>query len=176
MEMTVERRTSQKRLVPGVISFFERGWFAPFLLSIQPILQLFSINVAELSFSEILRSLFVSFFFGVVLLGIIYLFLRDWRRASLVVSLFLFLFFLFGDIAVWLAKTFSWGPARTDFVMLVLVTIIMLVWIWFVRNRIREVASINLYFNLLAVLLFITAGIRMSNYLLENGFSFPSKQ
>jgi len=176
MKMTVEGSKFQKRFIPGVIWFLERGWFAPFLLSIQPVLQLFSINVAELNFSEILRSLFVFFFFGVILLGITYLFLRDWRRASLVVSLFLFLFFLFGDIVVWSAKTFAWGPARADFVTLVFVTIIMIVWIWFVRNRIQDVASINLYFNLLAVLLFINAGIRMSNYLVENGLSFPMQQ
>jgi hypothetical protein len=176
METTVERRKAQKGLIPGVIRFFERGWFAPFLLSIQPVLQLFSINVAELNFSEILRSLLVSFLFGVVLLGVAYFFLRDWRRASLAVSLFLFFFFLFGDIAVWLAKTFALGPARADLVTLILVTIIMVAWIWFVRSRLKNIVSINLYFNLLAVLLFINSGIRMSNYLLENGFSFPSKQ
>ena len=176
MEMTVERRKVQKQVVPGVISFFERGWFAPFLLSIQPILQLFSINVAELSFSEILRSLLVSFLFGAVLLGIAYLFLRDWRRASLVVSLFLFFFFLFGDIAVWLSKTFALGSAWANLLTLAFVAIISVVWLWLVRTRIKDIASVNLYFNLLAVLLFINAGIRMSSYLLENGLSFPSQQ
>lgn len=176
METTVERRKAQKRLIPGVIRFFERGWFAPFLLSIQPILQLFSINLAELNFSEILRSLLVSFLFGAALLGVAYLFLRDWRKASLLVSLFLFFFFLFGDIAVWLSKTFALGPARANLVTLIFIAIIVVIWIWLVRTRIKDIASVNLYFNLLAVLLFINSGIRMSNYLLENGLSFSSQQ
>jgi hypothetical protein len=170
----MENRKVHKRSIPRVIGFFERGWFAPFLLSIQPILHLFAINVAELNFFEILRPLLVSFVFGCLVLGLAYLFLRDWQRASLVVSLFLFLFFLFGDVAVWFSKTFELGPARSNFVTLVLVSIIMVTWIWLVRNRIKDIASANLYFNLLAVVFFINSGVRMSNYLLENGLSLST--
>jgi hypothetical protein len=176
MEMTVERKNAQKRFIPGVIRFFERGWFAPFLLSIQPVLHLFSINVAELNFSEILRPLLGSLLFGSILLSLAYLFLRDGRRASLLTSLFLFFFFLFGDIAVWLSKSFELGPVRADLVTLAFVTTIMVVWIWLVRNRIQDLASANLYFNLLAVLFFLNSGLRMSNYLLENGLSFSTNQ
>ncbi len=175
MEMTVERKT-QKRLAPKVIRFFERGWFAPFLLSIQPILHLFSINAAELHFSEILRSLFASFLLGVVILGVAYLFLRDGRRASLIASLFLFLFFLFGDMAVWMSRNFGLGPARTNLFTLAFVAVVMVAWIWLVRNRVKDIASVNLYFNLLAVVFFINAGVRMGNTLLENGVSLLPEQ
>ncbi len=177
--MIAERRKAQKQFIPRLIGFFERGWFAPFLLSIQPVLHLFSINVAELSFSEVLRSLFVSFLLGVVVLGVAYFFLRDGRRASLVASLFLFLFFLFGDVAVWISKTVGLGPARANLVTLAFVSGLMVVWIWLVQKRIRDIVSVNLYFNLLAVLFFVNSGVRMSSYLLENGFSLaqnPSVQ
>lgn len=169
--MIAKKRNTHKRLIAGIVAFFERGWFAPFLFSIQPVLHLFSINVAELDFSEILRSLFISFLLGAVVLYIAYLFLRDWRRASLVASLFLFLFFLFGDAAVWISESFGLGPARANLLTLVFVTVIMLVWSWLVQKRIRDVAPINLYFNLLAVLFFLNAGIRVGGYLLENGSS-----
>src|SRR5215211_4600599 len=128
--MTVEKRKAQKRFMPRMIRFFERGWFAPLLLAIQPVLYLFSINVAELNFSEIIRSLFVSLLFGLLVLGLAYLFLRDWRRASLVASLFLFLFFLFGDIAGWTSREFALGSARANLVTLVFVGMIMMAWIW----------------------------------------------
>jgi hypothetical protein len=147
--MIAETRNAYKRFVPGLIGFFERGWFAPFLFSIQPVLHLFSINVAELHFSEILRPLVVSFLLGVVILGIAYLLLRDWRRASLVASLFLFLFFLFGDAAIWISESLGLGPARANLVTLVLVTVIIWVWIWLVQRRIKDVPSVNLYFNVL---------------------------
>jgi hypothetical protein len=159
----------------GLIRIFERGWFAPFLLSIQPVLQLFSINIAELHVSEIIRSLLVSFFFGCLILGMAYLFLRDGRRASLVMSLFIFIFFLFGDAAVWISRTFELGPLRANLVTLALVTIIMLLWLWFVQKRIRDISSINLYFNLLAVLLFVNAGVQASKYLFENGIPIGSR-
>lgn len=175
MEMTAGRRKNQKQLVPGVIRFFERGWFAPFLLSIQPVLHLFSINAAELSFSEIVRSLLVSFLFGVLILAASYLISRDWQRASLIASLFLFLFFLFGDMAVWISKTFDLGPARANLSILIAVAILMLVWVWFVQTRMKDIRSVNLYFNLLAMLFFVTSVIRMGNYLLENGPSSTAK-
>jgi len=174
--MIAERTQAHKQWIPGLTGFFERGLFAPFLLSIQPVLYLFSINIAELNFSEIIRSLLVSLFFGLILLGLAYLFLRDWRRASLVASPFIFLFFLFGDIAVWVSRVFGLGPARTNLVILVFITMLMGGWIWLVQKRIRDSASINLYFNLLAVLFFVSTGVRMSNYLFENGLSLTSKQ
>ena len=176
MEMTTERKKTEKRLIPVLIRFFERGWFAPFLLSIQPILHLFSINAAEVHFSEILRSLFASFLLGVAILEVAYLVLRDWRRASLIASLFLFLFFIFGDLATWVSKNLGLGPARTDLVILIFVVILMLAWVWLVRNRIKDIAAVNLYFNLLAVIFFLNSGVRMGNKLLENGVPLFQRQ
>jgi hypothetical protein len=172
MTMIAERTKVRKSWRTGWTRLFERGLLAPFLLSIQPALYLFSINVAELDFSEILRSLLVSFLLGAFVLVIASLFLRDGQKASLVASLFLFFFFLFGDVAVWISKTFGFGPAQANLITLALVTVIMLMWIWLVQKRIKDITSVNLYFNLLAVLFFLNAGIRMGNYLLENGLSF----
>ncbi len=165
-----------KRLMPRIVGFFERGWFAPFLFSIQPVLHLFSINLAELDVSEIIRPLIVAFLFGGVILGIAYLVLCNVRKASLVASLFLFLFFLFGDAANWISETFGLGPARANFVTLVFVTVIMLVWIWLVQKRIKDIPSVNLYFNLLAVLFFLNAGVRVGGYLFENRPSLNPRQ
>lgn len=174
--MIAETRNAHKRLIPKLIGFFERGWFAPFLLSIQPVLYLFSLNVAELDFSEVLRSLLASFLLGAAILGIAYLFLRDWRRASLVASLFLFLFFLFGDVAVWSSEALGLGPAHANLVTLVVVIVVMGIWIWLVQQRVKDVTSVNLYFNVLAVLFFLNAAIRVTGYLLENGLSLiPSR-
>src|SRR4029450_13158640 len=100
--MAQRKRKANKSFIQAITRFFERGLFAPFLLSIQPVLQLFLINVAELDFSEIIRSLFAAFFFVVVVLGILYLFMRNWVKSSLVASLFIILFFLFGDVADWI--------------------------------------------------------------------------
>src|SRR5690242_15198069 len=171
MKMVQVKQTANRSFLTNLLRFFEQGLFAPFLLSIQPVLQLFLINVAELDFSEIIRSLFVSLFFGVMVLGALYILMHDWLKSSLIASLFLLLFFLFGDIADWIVKTFGLGPARADLLVLVLIAITVLVWIWAVRNRIKNTRTLNLYFNLLSVLLLINSGIQMRNYLLENNIS-----
>ena len=174
--MTQERRKARKRFLPDLFRFFERGLFAPFLLSIQPVLHLFSINIAELSFSEILRSLFVSFLLSLIVLLVVQLFLRDWRRASLVSSLFIFLFFVFGDAAVWVSEQFGLGPARANLLTLAFVVFLVLIWIWLVQKRIRDIASVNLYFNLLAVLFFLNSGFQVSRYLFVNGSSLGIRE
>lgn len=158
--------------MPGMIRFFEKSWFAPLLLSIQPVLHLFSINVTELSFSEITRSLLLALLFGALAFGLAYLFLRDRRRASLIASLFVLFFFLFGDVAVWTARTFGLGPARSNLLVLVLIVGCMTIWVWMVQRRIRNIASINLYFNLLAVLFLINSAIQVGRNLIEHGVLF----
>ena len=171
MEMSADQKKFRKQFIPGVIRLFERGWFAPFLLSIQPPLHLFSLNITELHVSEIIRPLILSFLFGCLIFGLAYLFMRNWPKASLAASLFLFFFFLFGDIAVWASKEFGLGPARANFLIFAGVAIVMIVWVWLLESRIKNVASVNLYFNLLAVLLLTNSALKVSGYLLNNGVS-----
>ena len=166
------KRKVNRSFIQAVTRFFEQGLFAPFLLSIQPVLQLFLINVAELDFSEIIRSLFAALLFGSIIFVVLYLLMRDWIKSSLVASLFLLLFFLFGDVADWIVKTFGLGPVRANFLILTVVAVIMIVWFWVVRSRIKNTKTLNLYFNLLSVLFLINSGIQMRNYLIENGVSF----
>ena len=167
----VGKGKTNRSFMQGLVRFFERGLFAPFLLSIQPVLQLFLINVTELDFSEIVRSLLASLLFAVIVLAILYLFIRDWLKSSLVASLFILLFFLFGDVADWIVKTFGLGPVRSNVLILALVTVCMVVWIWLIQRRVRNLAAVNLYFNLLSVLFLISSVIQMRNYLIQNGIS-----
>ena len=173
--MTQIKRKVNRSFIQTITRFFERGLFAPFLLSIQPVLQLFLINVAELDFSEIIRSLFAALLFGSIVFVVLYLLLRNWIKAGLVASLFILLFFLFGDVADWVVKVFGLGPVRANFLILTLVAIILLVWFWVVQSRIKNTGTLNLYFNLLSVLFLINSGIQMRNYLIENGVSLKSK-
>jgi Sulfatase len=170
--MAQRKRKVNKSFIQTITRFFERGLFAPFLLSIQPVLQLFLINVAELDFSEILRSIFAALLFASIIFAVLYLILRDWVKSSLVASLFILLFFLFGDVSDWIVKAFGLGPVRANFLILALVAVIMIVWFWVVRSRIKNAKTLNLYFNLLSVLFLINSVIQMRNYLIENGVSF----
>ncbi len=154
-----------------LVRFFERGVFAPFLLAIQPVLHLFLINDTEVYFSEAVRSILVALLLGVLVLGLVYLLLRDWLKASAVASLFIFLFFLFGDVSDWIAATLRLGPVRADLLALALVAAGMILWVWLVQKKIRNVATVNLYFNLLSIFFLMVYGIPIGKYLLKNGIS-----
>ena len=169
--MIQEQGKVRKRLVQALTRFFERGLFAPFLLSIQPVLHLFLINIGELDFSEVIRPILLSFLFGSVVLGVVYVFIRNWLKAGLIASLFLLLFFLFGDMADWTSAALGLGIARRHLLILAFATLCMIAWIWLVQTRIRNIASVNLFFNLLSLLFLINSGIQMRNHLVANGIS-----
>ncbi len=165
---------TKKSFWQRLVRFFERGVFAPFLLAIQPILHLFLINETEVYFSEVIRSIFVALLLGAIVLGLIYLLLRDWLKASAVASLFIFLFFLFGDVSDGIAATLGLGVVRADLLALALVAAGMILWAWFML-KIRNVTTVNLYFNLLSLLFLMVYGIPVGKYLLKNGISLKQE-
>lgn len=171
MQTAQATRKANRSFTRGWIGFFERGLFAPFLLAVQPVLHLFSINDTELYFSEAIRSLLGSLLFAVVVLGLAYLLVRDWRKAAAFASLFIFLFFLSGDVSDWTVTTFGLGPIRADLLILALVIAAILLGGWLLQHKIRNIASVNLYFNLLSLLFFISDGIPVGAHLLESGMS-----
>jgi hypothetical protein len=170
------KRKSNRSFMQSLINFLERATFAPFLLAIQPIWHLFLINSTEVYFSETIRSILISILFAVVVLSLTYLLIRDWPKASIVTSLFILLFFLFGDLSDWLINTFGLGPVRADLLILALVAGGMVVWFWLVRNRIKNIASINLYFNLLGILFLISSGMPVRNNMLGISSSLNQQQ
>lgn len=154
-----------------VTIFFERGIISPFLFSIQPVMQLFLINVNELDFSEIIRALLVAFLLAFIIFWMLYFFLRDMLRASLIASPFLVVFFLFGDIKDSLFIVSELGPARKDALILMIIGLCMLIWGWLVQRRIKNILSLNLYFNLLSILFLVNSGIQVRSQLIENNIS-----
>jgi len=68
----------------------------PFLFAVFPILALYSHNMAELSISEIWAPLGLAFGLALVLLLLLSLVLRDARKAAIIASIFLVLFFSYG--------------------------------------------------------------------------------
>jgi hypothetical protein len=161
----------------GLGRFFERGLFAPFLLAVQPVLQLFLLNISELDFVEIIRALLVAILLSLIVFGVSYLLLQNGIKASLLACPFILFFFLFGDIAHWISGTFEMGPARTNLLLLILVAVCLSLWFWVVRNRLQNVAAINLYFNLLSILFLGGSLIQMGRHLLENDVSLtPSNR
>lgn len=154
-----KQRGVKRSAIRDLVGFFEHGLFAPFLLALQPVWHLFLINASEVYFTESIRSLLVSLLLAGVILGLAYLLLGDALRASAAASLFMLFFFLFGDVSDWAMRTLGLGPVRADALVLVVAGTGMIVWIWLVKKRVRNITTVNLYFNLLSLLFLINSGM-----------------
>jgi hypothetical protein len=162
-------RTKAQPSQPGGWSAFLRALPAPLLLSLQPILQLYSINTAELGSGDVSRSLIVSALFAVLLLLSLRLVLGGWRKAGLVASPFLLIVYLFGDLSDWLQVQTGMGPVRTDYVFLAFVTLLLVIWGWRVWRGLKGAQTLNTYFLLLSILLFLNSGGRLIVNLARDG-------
>jgi len=79
----------------------------PFLFAAFPILALYANNMGELSFSETLVPLAVALGSASLLLLLSWLVFRDIRRAGLIVSVFLMLFFISGYVRYYVLNTLN---------------------------------------------------------------------
>lgn len=163
----------QKSFPQRAIIFLERGTFAPFLLAIQSALYIYLINSTEVFFSDSIRAILGSFLLGGLVLVLAYFLVRGWQKASLIASLFVLLFFVFGDLSDWIIDTWEVSLLQADLFVLMAVTVYMILWIWFVQKRLKNIniASVNLFFNLLGFLFIIYCGVlvrtsELGNYLL----------
>ncbi|HNQ96349.1 MAG TPA: hypothetical protein PKH47_16895, partial [Anaerolineales bacterium] len=155
-----------------LFAVFERGLFAPFLLAVQPILQLYLLNFDELSFADTVRALLASLTFASLVFGAAYIFFRDALKSALIAAPFIFIFFLFGDVTDWVGKTFALGPVRSDFAVFLAAVLIISVWMWLLQKRVKNLVNVNLYFNLLSVLLLVNTGVQVAKHVRENEISY----
>ena len=169
-------RTNKNASDQGWLGFFIEALLAPLLLSLQPILKLYSINVAELGLGDVLRPLLASLLFAVLVVSLARLFFTSWRRANLFASLFLIIFFLFGDLSDWLQASIGWGPVRTDFIFLAIVAAVLTGWRWWVRRGLKNERLVQTYFNLLSVLFFLNSSIGLFVKLSQEGAFTSSSQ
>ena len=82
------------------LSWIQRYPLHPFIFAVYPILALLVFNLSEVSFSAGYRSLFVSLIAAAFLVLIFRLILHDWRRAALISTLILILFYSYGHVYI----------------------------------------------------------------------------
>lgn len=175
MRIEPREKKTLKKFEYNLNRFLEQGLFAPFLLSIQPVLQSYLINITELDFSEITRSLLVSLLLTSVVLGVLYLSLRDGVKSALIASFFVLFFFLFGEVANWISTAVSGlGYSQGNALAIVFVFGSMSFWAWLVQNRIKNLLLVNRWFNVFGIILsLVIPAIQLGGHLLENNISLP---
>jgi len=90
-----------------------KGWlWHPFFFAAYPVLALLAHNLGESRVSAGLRALVVSLLGAAVLLGVSYLFLRNWQKSALVTTLALLIFFSYGHVYNFLEQATRLGRHR----------------------------------------------------------------
>lgn len=127
-----------------------------FLFTIYPIIALIANNTGEIRFSEIYRSLILSVLMTAILLLLLRIFVKEWERASLILTGTLILFFSYGHLYD-VIKNREIGDlilGRHRF-LLPLVAFILSVWVWFVWRRLKDPGGLVKFFNFVGVVLLI---------------------
>lgn len=133
------------------------------LLAIFPILYLYSANLGEVLFADVLRSLFLSVVVTVLILMALRILTGTWEKGSLIWSGMLVLTFSYGHVYV-ILKTrevagFSFGHHR---LLLVVWALMAAAWIWVVWKQISKPENVSRYLSLFGFLLLISPTINIA--------------
>lgn len=125
----------------------------PFLFAIYPVLSIYAANSDRLRPVFTLRPLSLSLLLGLIVLVLVWFVVRDWRRAGLITSLFIVLFYTYGHVYNLLEGASLIGVAigrhRT---MLILWGSMFLLGSWVILKRLKNVVKATSLLNFIAVL------------------------
>ena len=140
----------------------------PLFFAIYPVLALVGININEVEPAALWRPLLVLLLGAAVLLILFGLFSRDWHRAALLLSIFIFLFFTYGHAYFFLKKMevagFILGRHRQ---MVPLWLGVGALATWWVMRKIRNPQSFTPVLNLLSIFLLIYPSFQTISYSIQ---------
>lgn len=141
----------------------------PFLFAAYPILALLAVNTSEVDAASGWRSLFLSVFTAGLFLLVFYALLRDWKRAALLSTIVLILFYSYGHVYILLK-----GINRGGFYLFRHRTLIPLwivlgaVLIWWVSRRSFRTQPATYLLNLVGLFLLILPLFQLTSFLLQS--------
>ncbi len=127
-----------------------------FLVSAYPVLAMLGYNTGEADPADGMRALIAALLFGLLLLLIFRLVLREWSRAALASAGLIVLFFSYGHLYSLLKTTQVAGfvPGKHS-LMLPLWAILGAAWIWVAARQVKRPAEAARFFNAAGVVLLI---------------------
>ena len=143
--------------------------FHSFLFAIYPILALLAVNITEVDVSSGLRSLLLSVTLAGLLIVVFYGIYRDWKRAALIATILLILFFSYGHIYVLLkginVNGFYLFRHRTLVPIWLVLTALA---IWWGSRRSFNSTAVTYTLNLIGLFLLVFPLIQITSFLLKS--------
>ena len=150
-------------------SWLRRAPLHPFFFSVYPILALLAINISELELSSGFRPLLLSVFMtGLVFLSLQFIF-RDWKRAALLTTVFLILFYSYGHLynllkGGQLSGIFLFRHRTLIPIWFALATL----GAWWVLRKSTNIAAVTYGLNLVGIFLLVLPLVQMASFLLQS--------
>ena len=145
----------------------------PLLLSVYPILTLFTTNIYEISFSVLLRPLFFSFLVGVLIFGGMQVFFHDWHKSAFFATVVIFFLGFYGHVKSFLdAKEVS---GAFIYILIGGLFIFSLLLFFEKKNKGKIVyASLAPSINLIAIILLLFPLAKISQHYIAKKIAFSS--
>src|SRR5688572_21930576 len=143
--------TSFEKNIQQAILFRGNMPIAPFLLAIQPVIQLVSLNIDQVLAQEVYLSVLVSILVAVFVFTIANLILHSWPKANAVAAMFMISFFSFGELASLIAFWRKTDMRQAN--LEAMIVCILLIGIWgVVVSNIKQAQYVNSIFNTLSMI------------------------
>jgi hypothetical protein len=146
----------------------------PFLLAIYPILTIYTANIDRMGGIYTLRPLLISLSISMILLGLLWLFTRDWSRAGLITSLILVLFFSYGHVYTLLeGQTLAGFAIGRHRILMILWACSFFIGVWLIRKRLKDASKATAFANLIALVALVMPILNTVTYYWQQ--SSPAK-
>ena len=133
------------------------------------IITIYSINVNEAKFRVVLAVLAIALLLTTIFFFSFRLYIKDSKQTSIIITLYIFLFFIYGRIYDMLLENpvFGLNLARNKYLLPLFCLIMLLLTIWVLRSKVLQAKfeGINYYFNIISIaLIFISISTAMISF------------
>ena len=144
----------------------------PFLFALFPVLFLYSYNIEQLPFTEVLLSLTIVMGFTIIALPILWLILKkDIKKAGIIITAFLVLFFSYGHayeaINTWKVGTIIIGRHRY---FMIVWAILFILCVYFTMRTRKDLINLTKILNAISIILILIPIINISIYEIKTGY------
>ena len=152
----------------------EQSWLRlipvhPFAFAIYPILTLLAFNISEVDFLSGIRPLLVSVLAGGILLLIFWGIFRDWKRAGLLCTIILILFYSYGHVYILLKGVNIGGfylfRHRTLILLWIGLAVLLVSWI---SRRSFRTETVTYALNLVGLFLLILPIVQLTSFMVQS--------
>lgn len=153
---------------PAIFEKIKAFPFYPILFIAYPVIALMGVNVNEAEPSLIWRPLIVLTFTAVVMLILLRFILKDWHRAAILLSVLIFLFFIYGHAYLYLKKIDINGfiIGRHRFMLPLWIGLAALA-VWWVGRVLRNPGGATPILNLISIFLLLYPSFQITSYVIQ---------